>query len=97
MGLIIDVVRPYWLPIKVGILAIALSYVGVLHWQISALKHDNRELTASVSECHEHAKDLTIQNAIHERNIEKLQAYYRNKKCLDLRPGELRDEEFKLQ
>lgn len=96
MGLITDVARPYWLMAKMSILVVIAGYVGYLYWQIGSLERENTRLQGVVTECEEHAKDLTIQRAIQDRNIEKMQEYYRNKKCLDLRPGELRDEEFKL-
>lgn len=97
MSIFGDVVRPYWLMIKMGILAIVLGYVGYLHWHNGSLERENVRLQGAAAQCHELARDLTIENSIQAKNIEKIQEYYRNKKCLDLRPGELSDEEFKLQ
>lgn len=73
------------------------GYIGYLNWGIATLRTENNKLQASVSECEDRTSELNMQRELQDKNIEKLQAYYRDKKCLDLRGGELKDEDFKLK
>jgi hypothetical protein len=73
------------------------GYVGYLNWQISSVRSEAERLKIVAVECQITAQELSVQNAIQADSLERIQAYYRNKKCLDLRDGQLSDEELKLR
>lgn len=92
---------PFVSAVKAWILLLAIvivgSYIGYLHWQLSWSQSELDRLQVVATECQLTAHELTVQNEIQADSLERLKAYYRDKKCLDLRDGELSDEELKLQ
>lgn len=92
---------PFFSAVKAWILLLAVvivgSYIGYLHWQLSTARSELGRLEIVITECQITARELTVQNEIQADSLERLKAYYRNKRCLDLRDGELSDEELQLR
>lgn len=101
MSIFADITAPYWLAFKAIILAVvvvgASVYVVKTEYHISGLKSDVIRLKNVLSSCQQHAKDLTQVNQFQANSINELHAYYQNRKCLDLRDGELSDSELELK
>lgn len=96
-----DLIRPYITIVKLyGVIVVILAlaaYIGLLHYRISSAQEENRFLQSSITKCSSDRSRLRSVVEVQSRNMDELDQYYRNRKCLELKDGELSDEEMQLQ
>jgi uncharacterized coiled-coil protein SlyX len=101
MGTFTDLVAPVWqlwaLRIKIAIAVVVVLYIGYLNWQASSYKTTIEGLNKSLAECQSQTEKLGSRLRDKQDELTTLNIYYQNRKCLDLKGGELSDEEMNFK
>jgi len=96
-----DLIRPYVMIVKLwGLIAVLVTvggYIALLHYRIAERDETIRFQQATVRTCDLDRTRLRTMNQIHVENLNKLDNYYRERGCLELRDGALTDDEMLLR
>jgi predicted Holliday junction resolvase-like endonuclease len=96
-----DLLRPYvtivrlW--ILIVVLTVAVGYVAYLHNRIREFEQELAFMKQAVEMCSRERSRLRSIAQVQEHNITALTRYYSARKCLELKDGELSDEEMSLE
>lgn len=96
-----DLLRPYITIVRLWIGMIVLisagGYIAYLNHRTHELERELSFMKQTVGICTRERSRLRTVAQVQAQNITALTRYYRSRKCLDVRPGELANEELSLQ
>lgn len=96
-----DLLRPYITIVRLWVVIVLLvstgGYVGYLRYKIHESDQELIFLKEAVALCSNERSQLRSMNHVQAENMEALTEYYRHRKCLDPKDGELTEEELRLE
>ncbi len=96
-----DLLRPYITIVRLWIgmtvLVSAGGYIAYLSHRAHELERELSFMKQTVETCSRERSKLRAVAQVQAQNITALTRYYARRKCLDLRPGELADQELSLE
>lgn len=97
----LDLLKPYITIVRLWagmiVLVSAGGYVTYLNHRTHQLERELSFMKQTVETCTRERSRLRTVAQVQAQNITALTRYYRSRKCLDLRPGELANEELSLK
>jgi aspartyl/asparaginyl-tRNA synthetase len=96
-----ELLRPYFMIAKLSgfilLLITVVGYVALLKYQLSDQQETIDFLRETVKTCDQDRSKLRAVTRVQARNLDVLDAYYTNRKCLNLHDGALTEDELDLK